>query len=317
MLAGFLVIPVLSGDGVTTSNAYDVSQYFASLGLVALALTLTMVAGEFDLSVPATYLLGSMVAVKVGGGSPLLGVVVAVLAAAAAGVVQGAIVAKLNLNSMSVTLGGYLAIIGVVYLLGHSKTVQFDNFTLGADLDQARLFGVVSLRALIAFAVFAATGAILTATRLGAELRAVGADRRSARTAGVRVDPVLIAVFATSGALCALAGALQGFALSYAEPTTSTTSLVFAATSALLGGVSLSGGVGTVRGVACGVIALSLLQELLAVLAVSDYVNDLITGGLLVVVALLSAPDLLRRWRAVEARRRGIEPSITTSQGAA
>jgi ribose/xylose/arabinose/galactoside ABC-type transport system permease subunit len=304
MLAAVLVIPAMSGEELTINNFYDISQNFASLGLVALALALTMIAGEFDIAIPATFLLGSMVAVKFGQHAAALGIALALAAGALAGLAQGTIIAKLKLNSMSVTLGGYLAILGIVYLLGHSNTVEFENYALGIALEKARLFDVISIRAGVSIAVFVAVGVLLWKTRLGPELRAVGADRRSARTAGVEADRTLIAVFVASGMLPALAGALQGYALAYAAPSTSTSPLIFGATAALLGGVSLSGGVGTVSGVAAGVLTLGLLQELLVVLAASEYLNSLVTGGLLVFVALLSAPGLVRRWRAVAARRR-------------
>jgi ribose/xylose/arabinose/galactoside ABC-type transport system permease subunit len=114
----------------------------------------------------------------------------------------------------------------------------------------------------------------------------------------VRVDLALATVLAVSGGLAGLAGSLQGYALGFAAPGTSTDSLVFAATAALLGGVRLSGGVGTIAGVLAGVVTLSVLEELLVVVSVGEYITNLVTGGLLVLVALVGAPELLQKGRS-------------------
>ncbi len=74
MIAALALLPVLTEETVRTANVYDIFQNFASYGLVALALGITIIAGEFDLSVSSMYLLGGMVAVLTGAGSPLLGI---------------------------------------------------------------------------------------------------------------------------------------------------------------------------------------------------------------------------------------------------
>ena len=71
MIVALALVPVVSEYTVRTANVYDIFQNFASYGLVALALGITIIAGEFDLSVSSMYLLGGMVAVLTGGGSPL------------------------------------------------------------------------------------------------------------------------------------------------------------------------------------------------------------------------------------------------------
>ena len=102
--------------------------------------------------------------------------------------------------------------------------------------------------------------------------------------------------------ISALGAALSGALLSYSLATASPTNigfdvLTFSATAALIGGVSLSGGKGGAIGIAAGVLSLSVLQEILAIVRSPDYVSSLITGGLLVVVTIVWAPDLAQWFR--------------------
>jgi len=134
---------------------------------------------------------------------------------------------------------------------------------------------------------------VLRYLRVGRDLRAIGGDRRAARVAGVPVDRLLIGVFVVSALGAALPGALLSYSLATASPTNiGFDVLTFSATAALIGGVRLSGGKGGAAGIAAGVLSLSVLQEILAILRSPDYVSSLITGGLLVIVTIVWAPEL-------------------------
>jgi len=292
MILAFGLLPALTQYTVRTANVYDIFQNFASYGLVALALGITIIAGEFDLSVSSMYLFGGMVAVLTGGSSPALGIVAALGAATLVGIVQGGLIAGFRLNSMPVTLGGYLVVLGITYILGHNKSVLYDNFDVGLRLDEP-ILQVFSIRSLVSLGIFVVAALVLRYLRVGRDLRAIGGDRRAARVAGVRVDRLLIGVFVVSALGAALPGALLSYSLATASPTNiGFDVLTFSATAALIGGVSLSGGKGGAVGIAAGVLSLSVLQEILAILRSPDYVSSLITGGLLVVVTIVWAPNL-------------------------
>jgi ribose transport system permease protein len=292
MIAALVLLPVLTHYEVRTGNVYDIFQNFASYGLVALALGVTIIAGEFDLSVSSMYLLGGMVAVLTGAGSPLLGILAALGTAIIVGVIQGSLIAGFRLNSMPVTLGGYLVVLGITYILGHNTSVTYSNYTVGLRLDKPVL-QIFSIRSLVALGIFVAAALVLRYMRVGRDIRAIGGDRRSARIAGVPVDRLLVGVFVISALGATLPGALLSYSLATASPTNiGFDVLTFSATAALIGGVSLSGGKGSPVGIAAGVLSLSVLEEILSILGSPDYVSSLITGGLLVVVTIVWAPEL-------------------------
>jgi ribose transport system permease protein len=301
---GMVVLPRLTSGTVTVVNVYDVGQIFADYGLISLAIGLAMMVGEYDLSTAGAYALGAVVAVKLGGASPLLGLLAALGVGLAAGLVQGTIVSRLNMSAVPVTLGGYLVLFGLNHELAGSKTVNFDNYTIGLTLDDP-ILQIFSLRSLICLSVFAVVFLALRFTRLGAELRAVGGDRRAARTAGVSVGRLLIGVLIVSGLCSTAAGGLKAFSLSSANPDVGLTPLIFATIAALLGGVSLTGGRGSAVGILAGVLSYATLQETLAIVGAADWQSLLTTGGLLFVVAALTAQHLKRELTALVTRVRG------------
>jgi ribose transport system permease protein len=300
---GMVVLPRLTSGSVTLINVYDVGQIFADYGLIALAIGLAMMAGEYDLSTAGAYALGAVVAVKLGGHSPLLGLAAALGVGLVAGLVQGGIVSRLNMSAVPVTLGGYLVLFGLNQEFAHSKTVNFENYTIGLTLDEP-ILQIFSLRSLICLSVFAVVFLALRFTRLGVEIRAVGGDRRASRTAGVSVRRVLIGVLIVSGLSSTAAGALKAFSLASANPDVGLTPLIFATIAALLGGVSLTGGRGSVLGILAGVLSYATLQETLAIIGVEEWLSQLTTASLLVLVAALTAPHLKRELTALRTRIR-------------
>lgn len=301
---GMVLLPRMTSGTVTLINVYDVGQIFADYGLIALAIGVAMMAGEYDLSTAGAYALGAVVAVKLGGHSPLLGLAAALGVGLVAGLVQGGIVSRLNMSAVPVTLGGYLVLFGLNQELAHSKTVNFENYTIGLTLDEP-ILQIFSLRSLICLSIFAVVFLALRFTRLGAEVRAVGGDRRASRTAGVPVRRVLIGVLIVSGLCSTAAGALKAFSLASANPDVGLTPLIFATIAALLGGVSLTGGRGSVLGIFAGVLSYATLQETLAIIGAEDWQSQLTTGSLFVVVAALTAPHLKRELTALRTRLRG------------
>jgi ribose transport system permease protein len=296
MAASMALLPVIADRSVTSLNGYNALQNLAAYGLLALGLGLTMIAGEFDLSIPGVFALGAMVAVLVDG-PPLMRVAAAAAVGVGIGLVQGGIVAGLGINSMPVTLGGFLFALGLTHILGNSQSVPYANFSLGETLDKP-LAEIFSLRSLIVLGCFGVVALAIRYTRWGRDLRAVGGGRRASRTAGVRVGRVLVSAFVISGAASAVSGALLAFSLASASPAIgSLDRLVFAATAALIGGVAVTGGQGGAVGIAAGVLSLSILQEEFAILASPTYVSSLVTGALLLTATILAAPELLRRMR--------------------
>lgn len=294
--------PLLSGKPLAPFDLYNTLQGFAQLGLLALALGLTMIAGEFDLSVVGSYALGGMLAVQTGQSSPWLGLLVAVAAGAAIGAVQGWLVARLGMPSMPVTLATYIALLGLTSTLSGGLSVTYANSAATLFVDQP-IAVIFSPRSLITLAGFLVAAVVLGWTRLGRELRAIGGDRRASRVAGVRVNGILIGLFTMSGTLAALGGALLSYSFASANPDPGLQPLILATVAVLLGGVSLAGGRGLPLGLLAGTLSVALVAQLVAVTALPDFSTELLYAALLAVIVAIDAPGLRQLLDRLRARR--------------
>lgn len=310
ILAGAVVVLGLidRGNGYFFSlgTLFSVMQLFASLGLVALGLGLSMLVREFDLSVAGIFSLAGCIAVITGGANPWLGALLGVAAGVFSGLIQGLIMTRLKLSSVGVTLGGLLTLQGLTYVLSGNQTVNYPNMSvaLGLNAPFAQLF---SVRSAVALAVFLLAALVMRYTHIGRDVIATGSDRRASRVAGLDTDQILIGVFAASGASSALAGVLLSYSLGAASPVGLSDVLAPAAAAAIVGGVSVVGGRGSPAGIAAGVLTLCILRSGLSAIGVPPYVHDLVTGGILLFIAVLDAPELARHitaWRLDRAERR-------------
>ena len=299
----FVLIPTYTDSTVAAFDVYNTLQIFARLGLIALALGLTMIAGEFDLSVVGTYALGGMLTVQAGQEHYLYGVLAAVGAGAAIGLVQGCIIAGLRIPSMPVTLATYIALLGLTSALSGGLTKTYSNVDVILWVDQTVLT-YFSPRSLITLGLFVLAALVLGLTRWGRELRAIGADRRASRVAGVRVNRLLVGTFVTSGVLAGLGGSLLSLSLGSANPDPGVQPLILAAAAALLGGVSLAGGRGSALGLLGGILAVALLAEIATLAALPAYVTQLFYAGLLGIIVVVDAPDLHKGLVRLRARLR-------------
>jgi ribose/xylose/arabinose/galactoside ABC-type transport system permease subunit len=265
-----------------------------------------MLVREFDLSVAGIVGLAGCIAVMTGVSNPWLGVLFGVGAGVVSGVIQGLIMTRLHLSSVGVTLGGLLTLQGLTYVLTENRTISYPNIAVALELN-APIGGLVSVRSVAVLAVFVIAALAMTYTHIGRDIIATGSDRRASRVAGLKTDRVIIGVFAASGASAALAGVLLSYSLGAASPVALADVLPTAAAAATIGGVSVVGGRGHPLGIAAGVLTLCILRSGLSAIGVEPHVHDLVTGAILVAIAVLDAPELMQRitaWRLDRAERK-------------
>src|SRR6516164_11786295 len=182
-MAGAILVMALMDRGTgyffSLGTVFSVMQLFATLGLAALGLGLSMLVREFDLSVASIVGLAGCIAVMTGVSNPWLGVFLGVGAGVASGVLQGLIMTRLGLSSVGVTLGGLLTLQGLTYVLTENKTIGYPNIAVALGLN-APIGGLVSVRSVAVLAVFVIAALAMTYTHIGRDIIATG-DRKSTR----------------------------------------------------------------------------------------------------------------------------------------
>ena len=165
VMVGSIVVLALIDRGTgfffSVGTIFSVMQLFATFGLVALGLGLSILIREFDLSVAGIVGLAGCIAVMTGAGNPWLGLLLGVGAGLVSGMVQGLIMTRLHLSSVGVTLGGLLTLQGLTYVLTDNKTIGYPNIAVALELN-APIGGLVSVRSAACLAVFVLAALVMT-----------------------------------------------------------------------------------------------------------------------------------------------------------
>jgi ribose transport system permease protein len=314
MIVLLLLAPTLgSGGQLSSLNVQNCFSYFADIAPLAVAVGVVMVAGEFDIAAIGYYVVGGVIAVKLGETSPVLGL----LAAGAFGIVAaglvGLIVAWTGINAVPLTLGVFIMLWGVSNLLAEGEEVILFDDALVSETLTKPVLDIFPVASLVVLGMIVALGVVLRFTRLGPTVRALGGDRRACEVAGVRVGRALVAVFATAGFIAAVGGALHSYALLSATSAVNFAPLIVAVTAAVIGGVAISGGEGSPLGIGLGVLTLAVLSEAMVVMAAEPSITSIVTGSFLLVIAIVGAP-LIGRVRDMVRTRRA-RPAVTTDIG--
>jgi ribose transport system permease protein len=266
---------------------YPLLNGFALTGLVALGLGVTMIAGELDLSVGSMAAVAGIITVYLSGWGVFPCLAVAVLSGAAFGALQGAVIAKLRINSLVFTIGTLIALRGVAFVISHEHSVLVNLGDLSISDSITRKLWIFSPMSLVAIAAFLVVGLLIAFAKRGREIYAIGGGRNEALGAGVASFIPIVLAFTLSAGLASLAGGLAALQSAAAQPGAFDSFLLGGVTAALVGGISLYGGRGTVAGIAVGVLTLRFLVTGIASRGAPFYVESLATGGLLLAVLVV------------------------------
>jgi rhamnose transport system permease protein len=308
LLLGLLIIVLIINSSavpayLSPGNQVNLFILYIEKIIIALMMTFVIINGEIDLSVAslmglAAGTMGRLFELGVPSG-------VAVLAALGLGLVCGAFngfwVAFVGLPSLVVTLAGLIAFRGLLWVLVEDHSIAILPGWLN-DLGQKPLLGPFPM-ALILFVVLAVIAYIvLQYSAFGRYVYAIGINREVARYSGVRVRRVKMALFIASGFIAALAGVLYAARLGAVRSSTAEGFELDIITMVLLGGVSIFGGTGSLRGVLLSILIILNVRNGMGLAYLSANVQTGVIGMLLILSVLV--PNIASSVRATLARRR-------------
>jgi ribose transport system permease protein len=270
----------------TIGNTADIFEQMTGLAFVALGQTVVIITGGIDLSLDATIALTSSLLSGVVNGraefaAPMIAAVLAI--GLTIGLVNGALIIALRVHPLIITLAVAAGVQGLALLytlmpIGGMPD-GFDSFAFD------RLFGV-PIGLIFVVLLFGLVGFVLTYTRLGRRIFALGGEPIAARLVGIRVNWVVLCVYGLSGLCAALTGIYLVSRLGVGNPTGDTNFNLASITPVILGGTPLTGGRGGVLGTLLGVLLVQTLNNVLNFLDVSTFYQWMIQG--LIVIAAVS-----------------------------
>ncbi|NLE20715.1 MAG: ABC transporter permease [Clostridiales bacterium] len=289
----YLLKPVF----LSQRNIMNTLRQISLSAICGFGLTLIILAGEIDLSVGSQQAVAGIVSVLVLNStkSVLLAILAALLAGVVVGAINGLIVTKLKINSLIATLGTMAIWRGASMVYTQAVSIQssvdaFQQLATG-------FIGPIPNAVVMAVVIFAAIYFLLNYTTFGRYIYVIGGNQDAARFAGLPVARVKMAVYIIGSVLTMFAGVLLASRMASAQPTAGTGLEMIVIASIILGGVSLSGGIGSIVGATIGMVILGVLQNALTLMDVSSFWQDISRG---VVIILAVALDVLRKERVAK-----------------
>ena len=284
---------------LSSANISAIGQSAAVVGVLSVIETVVIICGVLDISVGAQAGVGSVISAMVfsGTGSSAVSVLAAIGLGIVLGAVNGVVIVYGRVNSIIATLGTFSAYKGLALVItgGQSKGFVLAN-SFYIFLARGAVLGIPA--SIWIFAVISAgIYVLLRYTDIGRNIFAIGGNVTAARLAGIDINKYLIAIYALTGVVCAVAGIMITASAGSAEPTTGQTGLELQAiTAAALGGALLTGGRGGIGGTVLAVLLISTLINGLTFLQVNSFWENIAQGAMLVAaVAIQKARSGERR----------------------
>jgi rhamnose transport system permease protein len=295
---------------LSVANIRSIFLAIALLLVLAVGETVVLLGRNFDLSIGSTVGLSAMVAGLVfkgdAGISEALVFAIAVVVGATVGLTNGLLISYLRVPSIVLTLGMLYLVSGITYIVAHGNQVNPYNVPSGfVSLSITSPIDGIPWIVIIAFVFAAIIGAALRWTRHGRSLYALGSNPEAAQLRGLPARRLVIATFVLSGAAAGMGGALYLSQYGLVQIDAGSGLELQAITAAIVGGVSVFGGSGTILGASAACILLGAITNGIAVLGYSPFLQDTVFGGLLVVAVVANSVS-----RRIDLSRSLVRPEL-------
>lgn len=294
LVAMCLILTCLTDSFLTPLNVVTVLKQISILGIVAAGSTFTIITGGIDMSCGSIMALSGVCAAFVGqadSGLPLiLAVLVAIAVGGLVGLLNGVGISYGKIPPFIMTLGTMTSVRGFALLLTDGMPI----FNLQANFPELVNYAVfnigdVKVPVIIFFliGIIALSSVLLNRTTFGKHVMALGGNAEAARFSGVNVKLVRTIVYVYSGLLAGLAGVLMAARINSGNATIADSYAMDAISASVIGGVSMSGGIGTIWKTIVGALIIGVMQNGLQILKVSSFIQTIVQGAIIVIAVYL------------------------------
>lgn len=296
----FSSIPEVQERFLRISNLKSVATQSVIVALGALGMTFVIISGGIDLSAASNIALASVITAFAihSGFSPVLALILGVLAGGLVGFVNGALITSLRLVPFIVTLGMLGIARGIAkWMAGNQKIdapITWVNELMAKSPRPSWMLLAPGVWLMIIFAVSMAV--ILRYSVFGRHIFAIGSNEATARLCGVRINRTKILVYTIAGLFCGLSGVMEFSRLTVGDPTVAVGLELDIIAAVVIGGGSLSGGAGSILGSMIGVFIMAFLRNGCTMMGWPNYIQEIIIGSIIVAAVAL---DQIRHRQSV------------------
>ena len=284
-----VLISIIKPNFLNIINLTNIVRQMSVIGIVAMGVTMVIITTGIDLSSGSVIALTSIAVASFAhpGQNIFIAILLGLAVGALAGCINGTISAKGKIPPFISTLGMMTAARGLALLLSDGRPI--------GNLSKSFIFiGQGAVAGLpVPIIIFIIVGIIshflLSSTKFGNYTYAIGGNEQAARICGINVDKYKILIFTYAGMLSALAGIILTARVTAGQPSMGVGYELDAIASAVIGGTSLSGGIGKITGTIIGALIIGVLNNGLDLLNVSSYWQQILKGGIIVGAVLLDA----------------------------
>ncbi len=285
-----LVLTWKSPYFLSVQNGFNILTAVTTIGLIAVAMTMVIVAGGIDLSVGSVVALSGVTIAQLSHKMPIgAAVAVALLVGVVVGTFNGLAITRAGINPLIATLGSLSIAHGMSLIFSSGLTQSIDSVPF-AFLGRGFVAGI-PFQVIVMAVLFALAAWVMKSTVFGRSIYAVGGNPLASRLAGLPVQRLQLAVYILSGLSAAVGGMFLASQLGAGAPTAAAGIELSVIAAVILGGTSLSGGKGTIAGTLLGVLILGTLNNGLTLLNVPTQYQEVARG---VVLLLAVGLDQLR-----------------------
>ena len=287
-----VILTILTDKFLTASNLLSVTRQFSFIAFMAIGECLVIITGGIDLSVGSVFAFSGVVsgiAMRMWGVDPVLAMIMGLIAGTVFGLINGLFITLVDLPPFISTLGMMSVARGLSYGITGGFPIPIDS-TVFKFIGQGYA-GPIPIPIILLAVVGVIFSLFLLKTVIGRHIYAIGGNEEAARVSGINVKRVKIAVYSLSGLMAGLAGIATASRLGVAQSTAGLGNELDAIAAVIIGGASVSGGVGTVFGAILGAAIMGVLKNALVLLSVTAYWQQTVIGC---VVLLAVSIDHLR-----------------------
>jgi ribose transport system permease protein len=291
-----LVLSLMTDSFLTKNNLLNVLDQATVLGVMAIGMTFVILIGGIDLSVGALLAVSTMVmgALNAYFGVPLpFAMLAGIIAAAIGGLANGVLIVKLGVPSFVATLAMMSMARGVANII--TDGTQITGYSAWfSELSIIRYGGVLS--ATVGLFIFLALvcGIILSYHAIGRRIYAIGGGAEVARMAGIKANAYTIWIYVFCGVTAGIGGVLLATRLDSSDPSAGLGWELDTIAAVVIGGASLSGGVGSIGGTVIGVLIIGVLRNGLNLIGISPFIQQIVIGAVIAFAVILDQLRLRR-----------------------